>query len=98
MSEPNAYPIEYVVTENITEPFDEFNPSLIVKRKEYKKQSWAIYPYYLDKHCYNQKTKRFDWEPQPSDRTEGYLKTHRFETAEEAIEVAKKIIKEGFLV
>lgn len=35
--------------------------------------------------CYNRSTKRFDYEPQPSNRTKQFLKTHRFKTVDEAL-------------
>lgn len=98
MSKPKAYPSGYIITENIDLQFNEFNPTLIVKLKNHSPQSWAIYPYNMEEHCYNKKTCRFDWEPQPSNRTDRYLKAHRFDTAEEAIEAAKRIIENGVLI
>ncbi|KPL90007.1 hypothetical protein [Herpetosiphon geysericola] len=35
--------------------------------------------------CYNRSTKIFDYEPQPSNRTKQFLKTHRFKTVDDAL-------------
>ena len=98
MSEPKVYPSEYWVTNDISEPSDISSATLIVKRKGKAPLMWSISPLRYPEVCYDNEANNFDWEPLPSNRTNEYLKTHRFETAEEAIEIAKKIIEEGILV
>ncbi len=97
MSEFQVYPTEYLVLPKYgeVEEFNLFRHGLVVKRKGKFSLCFGIYVHKAPELCYNKQINSFEIEPQPSDRTDKYLETHRFGTAEEAIKVAKTIYKEA---
>lgn len=67
-------PITYEVT---AYPFHDVNRSDWVIRVERRAEDrWAVL---YRSSCWNRRTKKWDYEPMPSSRTDAYKRTHRFD-------------------